>query len=358
MTVERYNSIREAENLLRETEGNGYASQTFGVLRSVERSFWRCLPYKAIRHPCFAVSCALGWIRPFRVYAVRDMRGVALCAPLHRDEDGTWTVVSDDINELDYVDFLYAKRTPSELKAAFRAAMSRMAGDGIVNVTWRYLAEDSITADLLNGWPHQMIQRIQNVRVDFPDGADAHACSLGRNTRGNIRKTRNRLRRDGRRTSLAFYSNVGIGGDMKAHEASVLLRRCREIYVARQKSRYGHSGWMARLFFCHGSYIALSIPGDYSFVAAFEIDGGIGAYMEGYVNLSRKALEVPRIAINDTFKRYSPGLLLVLETLRWLEANSAIRTIDLCRGDERYKLELGGTSYVTRTVCVKTEELP
>ena len=115
---------------------------------------------------------------------------------------------------------------------------------------------------------------------------------------------------------------------MKAHEASVLLRRCREIYVARQKSRYGHSGWMARLFFCHGSYIALSIPGDYSFVAAFEIDGGIGAYMEGYVNLSRKALEVPRIAINDTFKRYSPGLLLVLETLRWLEANSAIRTID------------------------------
>ncbi|MBQ9430007.1 MAG: GNAT family N-acetyltransferase [Kiritimatiellae bacterium] len=358
MTVERHNSIREAESFLRETEGNGYASQTFGVLRSVERSFWRCLPYKVLRHPCFAVSCVLGLIHPFRVYSAHDARGVVLCAPLHRDESGAWTVVSDEIVELDYVDFLYAERSSSERKEAFQAVMRRMAEDGIANVTWRYLETDGITADLLQNWPHQMTQVTQNVRIDFKDGADALARSLGRNTRGNIRETRNRLRRDGRKVSFVFYSTVGIGGDMLAPEAATLLRKCRTVYIARQASRYNHSGWTARLFFRHGSYIALSVPGNCSFVAALEIDGIVGAYMEGYVNLKRKALEVPRIAINDTFKRYGPGRLLVLETAQWLEAHSSVRTIDLCRGGERYKLELGGTLYTTLTVCAKTEELP
>ena len=121
MTVERYDSIRGAEKSLRETEGNGSSSQTFSVLRAVERCFWRCLPYTAMRHPRYAATCIFTRRSPFRVYVVRDEKGVALCAPLHRDSDGEWSVVAGEIVELDFVDFLYARRPPSELAAAFRA---------------------------------------------------------------------------------------------------------------------------------------------------------------------------------------------------------------------------------------------
>ena len=355
MTVERYDSIRVAERCLRETEGNGSASQTFSVLRAVERCFWRCLPYTAIRHPRYAATCVLTRRRPFRVYVVRDEKGVVLCAPLHWGPDGAWSVVAGEIVELDFVDFLYARRPLPELAEAFRVALHKMSEDGIKRIGWRYLESDGLTTSLLRVWPHSLSETFQNVRIVFSDGLDEYMRSLSVNARANMRKARNRLRRDGRNLSFSFRSSVGIGDGMDGREARTQVHRCRAVYVARQESRYRNSGWLARLFFRHGSYVALSVPGDNSFVAALEIDGDIAAYMEGYVNMARKALEVPRVAMNAEFGRYSPGRLLIVEAVAWLSANSNVRTIDLCRGDERYKLDLGGILYATESVQACTE---
>ena len=357
MTVERYDSIHAAEAALRDAGGNCFSSQTYGVLRAVERGFWRCLPYTALRHARYAFSCAFAIIRPFRVYAARDARGVILCAPLHCDDAGKWSVVSGEIVELDRVDFLYSERAPSELEEAFRTVLRQMAADGIARVTWHYLDAEGITISLLHAWPHQVTATVQNVRIDFPDGVEPLLRSLGRTRRGNLQKARNRLRRDNRTVSLAFFSTAGIGKDMATPEGRAMLRRCRAVYLARQESRYSHSGWMARLYFTHGSYVPLSIPGERTFLAALQIDGTIGAYMEGYVNPAHTALEAPRIAMNDTLGRYAPGRLLMMETARWLQDHSAIRTIDLCRGDERYKREVGGTPYTTVTLCAETGRL-
>ena len=355
MTVERYDSIHSAEAVIRAVEGNGSASQTFGVLMAVEMGFWRRLVYEALRHPRFAVACAFALRRPFRVYAVRDGHGVVLCAPLHFGADGEWTVVADDIVELGFTDFVYARRDFLEQVVAFRAVMRRMAEDGIKRITWQHLETGGVTASLLVDWAHETVETSRSVRITFPDGVGQYARKLGRNARSNERKARNRIRRDGCDMTFAFYSSAGIGGDIYDSEARSLLRRCRAVYVMRQKNRYGHSGLLARLFFLHGSYVPISIPGERSFVAALKIDGKVAAYMEGYVNVARAALEVPRIAMDDGFGRYSPGRLLVAETIKWLCENSDIRTIDLCRGDERYKTDLGGDVYDTATVCVETE---
>ena len=355
MTVERYDSIRVAEKYLRETESNGSSSQTFSVLRAVERCFWRCLPYTAIRHPRYAAICALARHRPFRVYVVHDEKGVALCAPLYWNSDGEWSVVAGEIVELDFVDFLYARRPLSELAEAFRAALHKMSEDGIKRIGWRYLESDGVTTSLLRAWPHTLIETFQNVRIVFPGGLDGYMRALSVNARANMRKARNRLRRDGRNLSFSFRSSVGIGDGMDGQEARTQVRRCRAVYLARQESRYRNSGWLARLFFRHGCYVALSVPGENSFVAALEIDGDIAAYMEGYVNTVRKALEVPRIAMNAEFGRYSPGRLLIVEAISWLCENTDIRSVDLCRGDERYKLDFGGVLYSTESVQVCTE---
>lgn len=354
MTVVRYDSIRAAEQCLREAGGNGSASQTYEVLRAVERCFWRCLVHSALHHFGGALSCAIGVRRPFRVYAVRDGKGVVLCAPLHFGWDGEWSVVAGDIVELDFVDFLYAKRGLPELGEAFAAVMRRMRADGIQSVTWRYLESGGVTSRLLHRLPHEKTATFANVRIPFAEGAEAFSAALSGNARSVEKVARNRLRREGRSVSFSFRSSVGLGQGMSGREARRLLRECRCVYLERQRRRYGHGGWLARLFFMHGCYISLSVPCGHSFLAVLRVDGNVAAYMEGYVNSARAALEVPRIAIDGRFARYSPGRLLVSETVRWLCANSQLRCIDLCRGDERYKLELGGTLYETATVRAGT----
>ena len=135
MKVDRYDSVRAAEACLREAGGNGSSSQTFSVLRAVERCFWRCLPYNAIRCPRYAMSCLFAR-HPFRVYVVRDEKDVVLCAPLHCGPDGEWSVVAGEIVELDFVDFLYARRPDRELVDAFRAVMRKMSEDGIKRIEY------------------------------------------------------------------------------------------------------------------------------------------------------------------------------------------------------------------------------
>lgn len=354
MRVARYDSIRAAEQCLREAGGNGSASQTYEVLRAVERCFWRCLAHSACRHFAYAVSCALGFRRPFRVYAVLDEKGVVLCAPLHLGVDGEWSVVAGDIVELDFVDFLYARRGLPELAEAFAAVMQRMHADGVSSVTWRYLESGGVTSKLLCRLSHEKVETFANVRISFAEGTENFAGALPRNARSVEKVARNRLLREKRSVSFSFRSSVGLGGGMSGREPRRLLRECRRVYLERQKRRYGNGGWLARLFFMHGCYISLSVPCGHSFMAVLRVDGHVAAYMEGYVNFARAALEVPRIAIDDSFARYSPGRLLVAETVGWLRANSGLRCIDLCRGDERYKLDLGGTLYETATVRVET----
>ena len=75
MTVERYDSIRGAEKYLRETGGNGSSSQTFSVLRAVERCFWRCLPYRDGRNLSFSFRSSVDLSRGDERYKL-DFGGV------------------------------------------------------------------------------------------------------------------------------------------------------------------------------------------------------------------------------------------------------------------------------------------
>lgn len=49
---------------------------------------------------------------------------------------------------------------------------------------------------------------------------------------------------------------------------------------------------------------------------------------------------IPRLAINMTFSRYSPGMILINEYLHSLTEDEFPYTFDLCRGEEGYKTSL------------------
>ena len=53
----------------------------------------------------------------------------------------------------------------------------------------------------------------------------------------------------------------------------------------------------------------------------------------------------PYVAIDSTFATYSPGKLMIGESIKYLQKNTTIRGLDLSRGDERYKVEMGGVRH-------------
>lgn len=89
------------------------------------------------------------------------------------------------------------------------------------------------------------------------------------------------------------------------------------------------------------------VTSEEGFVAIVKIDGQVAAFMEGYNNVRMESLEVPRLAINDEYYFYSPGVLLVNETMKWIYGQDDVSILDLCRGTEKYKTDMGGIVYST-----------
>jgi CelD/BcsL family acetyltransferase involved in cellulose biosynthesis len=80
------------------------------------------------------------------------------------------------------------------------------------------------------------------------------------------------------------------------------------------------------------------------------------AYMAGLYDERQKAYYVPRLCINDEYGRYSPGIILVNETAKYLIDHGAT-LLDLMEGDEKYKLAMGGVVTNNHQIQISTNEL-
>ena len=69
--------------------------------------------------------------------------------------------------------------------------------------------------------------------------------------------------------------------------------------------------------------------------------------MNGLKTHNGATVAVPRLAIDTEYSFYSPGYVLVCETIRYIAAHPVLKELDLSRGDEKYKLDMGGQLYRT-----------
>ncbi len=184
-------------------------------------------------------------------------------------------------------------------------------------------------------------------KISFGDDYDTWFRSLSSSVRQNVRTAYNRLARESKTARLIVPSQL------PADEAKRLKRACLDLYINRQIDCYttgkGRIGkLMKRLKFRFMSHDTRSLRNNAN--AEFyilEIDGAIAAFMAGYTSRSGNMVVIPRLAIDPAYRFYSPGYILIAETIRHLMQHSSIRTLDLSRGDEKYKRDLGGTEYLT-----------
>lgn len=168
-----------------------------------------------------------------------------------------------------------------------------------------------------------------------------YVSSLPKNIYKNIRKSYNHLTTDGKKMELKVFNHDNMASDS-------YLRYLWHFYFKRKMA------WR------HKSYNAFSNVTTYlkavyevksgcataslkklkdAQLYVLEIDQKPAAFMIVYRH--NKHLLMPRLAIDTSFSRYSPGILLILEATKlWM--NEGIVDFDMCRGDERYKKEMGG----------------
>lgn len=241
-----------------------------------------------------------------------------------------------DLASTGYLDFIYDESTNAEcFEEAFCLLGKKLHG---CTLLLNRINEKSMLNDYLSArYPYK--RKEVCVNIAFDSGFDAYMSSLNKKTRHNINTVKNRLMKDG----LSFRLEVMINERIDARKEKEIL----SVYEKRQKTRYSiRCGPVSNTIRRLKNPICLStacMQGNFNAILRF--NDKQAAILCGYVSNDNRTVVIPRHAIDQTYAQYSPGLLLISETIRWLSLHSSVRNLDLSRGDEHYKYLLGGVDH-------------
>ena len=211
----------------------------------------------------------------------------------------------------------------------------------------RRVKENDVICSYLHGKKLvKSLSKVECVAVSLPENYDEYISSLSSSVRQNIRTAYNRLKRDGKSLELKIYRGGQIPEDVR--------KEVMKVYIGRLFSKYKKkSGLLLWYYLLKYNYIKHDTKSLFELSNAFHsilyIDGKIAAFANGLQDFQGNQIVVPRLAIDINCKFYSPGYLLLCETVKYLIENTNVRCYDLSRGTEKYKFDLGGKSYWTHS---------
>ena len=296
------------------------------------------------------LSAACGWHGYVQhggrvvVYAVfSDDGDPLLVAPFRNHGDGVISVLGTD-ERFDYVDMVVGGTSQVIVRHAFRFLLETLQEDGFTTIRWKFLDVHSLISDEMKRAGAILERVAENVAVDL------HACRQSDYAKRRIRSGINRITADGVVSSLVVRRGCATTFSQRASQ-----RACLRMYIKRMGMVLpGGISVSRRIKLRYLHYMSQS--GCWDNVLHFElrISGEIAAFMDGIVSDGGRRLEMPRLAINPKFGRYTPGYLLMDRVIRWIEKNDkSIEVLDLGRGKERYKFDFGGTIVLANDYILK-----
>lgn len=124
-----------------------------------------------------------------------------------------------------------------------------------------------------------------------------------------------------------------------------------KLYYKRHEQRYNvQTSALKKWYLEHLNFVTVNLRQwkDAMSVMLF-VDDELAAFMGGFISHGEGSYAVPRLSINEKFGFYSPGILLVNETARYMQENTPLRILDLSQGTESYKYKMGGTEHYTKS---------
>lgn len=186
------------------------------------------------------------------------------------------------------------------------------------------------------------------VAINVKHGYKIWYESLRKAMRQNIRTMYNRIHADSVSVECKVYVNEVI--DTKIYDELQMLYSKRIM----EKNHLIKFPWVQPIVYFfkkHNGFVkALNSPYN-SFHSLIRINGFLVAFMSGVIVNNQKRTIIPHLAYNTDFKRYSPGVLLVCETIKYITRDGGFNILDLSCGAEDYKYSLGGEEYVLEEYC-------
>lgn len=303
-------------------------------------------PFLHYDYLLYVYKCTLR-TRPYRprVACVFDGEEIVMVIALMKSLDGKYWKMLGDIQGCDRTDALWK---PS-LSRKEREKISAFFFDSVKKKI--KLHRIQCDSPLLIRIPEERVihkEVVPYVRIPVPDDADILLKSLSSSVRQNIRTAYNRMRRDSIDIRFEVYDSENPVSDE-------VWGKIMDLYFERLFSKYKSNkvrSWFSRLrqrhIYYNVKHDTLSLhhlPN--SFHAVLYHGDRMIAFMNGLKTHDGTSVAIPRLAIDSTYSFYSPGYVLVTEVIRYIAAHTVLRELDLSRGDEKYKLDMGGQMYST-----------
>lgn len=182
----------------------------------------------------------------------------------------------------------------------------------------------------------------QNCVEIHVDDYDSYFHSLSKHQRQNIRTLYNRLESRHIYHKLEKFSYPIPSGELNAFRRGFFHRRLQRMYdgmhlKTKVKCYYNAiCGWMKDPIIPNNKSLNKDVV-----IFCYNINSTRVAYIMGIYSRDRKTLYIPRLMGDRRYSEYSPGILMLNEVIKML-AEEGVTTIDLTRGDEPYKLAMGG----------------
>lgn len=186
--------------------------------------------------------------------------------------------------------------------------------------------------------PDYIYQQSSNAAISFGNSYDDYFNSLSKSTRQNIRTAYNRVNADGLNLEVSTFHGT---------DTNLPIKEIISLYCRRHNERYGvKTNILKQWFLIHQSFATRMYRfSPNALTVCLKINGKLAAFLSGLYHNDR--LIVPRLSINNEYKRYSPGMLLVCESIKFLISNTSIRVLDLSLGSEKYKYSLGAKEHLS-----------
>ena len=175
------------------------------------------------------------------------------------------------------------------------------------------------------------------VEIKLPDDYETYFKGLSSNKRNNIRKANRRVGDAGISMRLDVYNNGPI--------EKKVLGRMMDVYNKRAGERIANPFVSIPLGVAKKTLnpltVALSSLNS-AFGTVLSFDGKVVAMCTGLKRGGR--IVTFYLAIDSDYKYFTPGGLMLTETIRFLCEGEEVEVFDLTRGDEHYKFQYGGTA--------------
>lgn len=241
-----------------------------------------------------------------------------------------------------YLDAIYSNAMDIKKMGECFAALKEQFS--ISEIEMYYVKESSVLGEYISKTKQEVI-KTNCTTIFLPNAFDEYQASLSKNVRQNIRTAYNRLNKKEKKYSLEIFNSAELTKNLREQ----LLG----LYIERQMKHYKKGGGLFFKLFVKFVDVGTKIPNEIpnkTKTFLLKIDGKVAAYFDAIYDKDEQTITIPRLAIDEMFSWFSPGIILLNESIKKLLKEGTVKKIDLTHGDERYKLAMGGVV----SACLKT----